>query len=132
MAEAVAVLPEVEQLVRRLRSLRDEVLAAKGRLDGCWERLGRGEPVLDDLLAAQRDVEHRALRAAEAASRLEEIGCVLRDLDLGLIDFPARAGEREVFLCWRLGEDTVRFWHGADEGYAGRKPLSELPRGRGH
>jgi len=132
VAEAVAILPEVERLVRHLRGLRDELLAAKARLDACWERLGRGEPVLDDLLAAQREVERRAARAAETAAQLEEIGCVLRDLDLGLIDFPARAGETDVFLCWRLGEDTVRFWHGAAEGYAGRKPLSELPRGRGH
>jgi len=132
VAEAAAALPEVERLIHHLRGLRDEALLAKARLDARWEQLGRGESVLDDLLAAQRDVERHAGEAAEAVARLAEIGCVLRDLDLGLIDFPARAGDTDVFLCWRLGEETVRFWHPTTEGYAGRRPLSELPRGRGH
>jgi len=57
--------------------------------------------------------------------RLEELGCVLRDMSLGLVDFPAvRLGER-VWLCWKLGEDHVRFWHTRHEGYTARKPVDE-------
>lgn len=130
--EASTTLPEVERLVRRLRGLRDDATAAKAAFHALWERLSSGELVLDDLLAAQRDVDARAGEAAEAAARLAEIGCVLRDLDLGLVDFPARAGGAEVCLCWRLGEDAIRFWHGTTEGYAGRKPLSRLPGDRFH
>ena len=118
--------------MRRLRGLRDDATSAKAALDALWERLSSGERVLDDLLAAQRDLDARAGEAAEVSGRLAEIGCVLRDLDLGLIDFPARAGGSEVFLCWRLGEDAIRFWHGTTEGYAGRKPLSQLPGDRFH
>ena len=130
--EASTTLPEVERLVRRLRGLRDDATSAKAALDALWERLSSGERVLDDLLAAQRDLDARAGEAAEVSGRLAEIGCVLRELDLGLIDFPARAGGSEVFLCWRLGEDAIRFWHGTTEGYAGRKPLSQLPGDRFH
>jgi hypothetical protein len=70
--------------------------------------------------------------AAEAASAvaavvadLEELGVQVKDLDEGLIDFPTRHPERNetVLLCWRLGEERVAFWHGLEEGFAGRKPL---------
>jgi len=57
--------------------------------------------------------------------KLEELGCVLRDVSLGLVDFPAvRLGER-VWLCWKMGEDHVGFWHTRHEGYTGRKPVEE-------
>jgi len=57
--------------------------------------------------------------------KLEELGCVLKDMNMGLIDFPAvRLGTR-VWLCWKLGEEDVAFWHGLHEGYAARKPVEE-------
>lgn len=80
--EASTVLPEVERLVRALRGLRGEAAAAKAALDALWERLSSGERVLDDLLAAQRDLDVRAGEAAEVSGRLAEIGCVLRLLVL--------------------------------------------------
>jgi hypothetical protein len=53
----------------------------------------------------------------------EEIGCVVKDLDIGLIDFPALYRGKEVYLCWRLGEPDIDFWHPTDEGFAGRRPI---------
>lgn len=59
--------------------------------------------------------------------QLHQRGIMVKDLDLGLLDFPhIRANGEEVYLCWRLGEDDVLFWHGTDEGFAGRRPLEEL------
>ena len=56
---------------------------------------------------------------------LEELGCVLRDPSVGLVDFPAvRLGER-VWLCWKFGEDRISFWHTSREGFSGRKPVEE-------
>lgn len=130
--EATAALPEVERLLRRLRDLRTALSAAKGRLDALWDDLHAGTAVLDELLAAQRDLEARAEAVAGAMSHLAEIGCLLRDLDLGLVDFPAVTPGGEVYLCWHLGEDAIRFWHGPTEGYAGRKPLTRLPGGPRH
>jgi len=55
--------------------------------------------------------------------KLEELGVTVKDLDLGLLDFPAERHGLEVELCWHVGEDAVEFWHEVGEGYAGRKPI---------
>ncbi len=72
-------------------------------------------------LRLERD--HLADAIKTALGRIEATGCVVKDLDVGLLDFPALVGDEEVYLCWRLGEDRIRFWHRQDEGFAGRKPL---------
>ncbi|HEU4798259.1 MAG TPA: DUF2203 domain-containing protein [bacterium] len=130
--EATAALPEVERLLGKLRELRVDAVDATARLDALWERLPEGSHVLDELLAAQRELEHRTTSAEEVMEDLGGIGCLVRDLDLGLVDFPALAAGIEVFLCWRLGEDAIGYWHGTTEGYAGRKPLRLLPGGHFH
>ena len=77
-----------------------------------------------DKLAALR-VEHRHLAVAikAALDRIHSTGCLVKDLDVGLLDFPAVIDNQEVYLCWKLGEDRIRFYHRQDEGFAGRKPL---------
>jgi hypothetical protein len=100
---AEEVLPEVTDIVRR-------VVAIKAEADG-----------------AKDDTEmSRAMEKLESEVRkLEELGCLLRDMSMGLVDFPAvRLGER-VWLCWKLGEEHVKFWHTRHEGYAGRKTVEE-------
>jgi hypothetical protein len=59
-----------------------------------------------------------------AVEKIESVGCMVKNLDLGLIDFPGRLNGEDVFWCWRLGEDRIRFWHRESEGFAGRKPIS--------
>ncbi len=75
--------------------------------------------------------EHFAAAIKAALERIEATGCVVKDLDVGLLDFPAVIGNEEVYLCWRLGEDRIRFWHRQDEGFAGRKPLDPRDAGPG-
>src|SRR5580704_10090993 len=58
-----------------------------------------------------------------AVERIHETGCIVKDLDIGLLDFPSRLNNEAVYLCWRLGEDRIRFYHRQDEGFAGRKPI---------
>jgi hypothetical protein len=55
--------------------------------------------------------------------RIEAYGCVVKDIDLGLIDFPSMLDDEPVYLCWKLGEPKVAHWHGIDEGFGSRKPL---------
>src|SRR5918911_520443 len=74
-------------------------------------------------LAARMVAHRRSLAVASCVDELNALGVQVKDLDDGLVDFPAWRGDEEVLLCWRLGEDEVAFWHGADEGFAGRKPL---------
>jgi hypothetical protein len=51
------------------------------------------------------------------------MGCLLRDIDLGIVDFPSIHDGKEVYLCWKLGEESVGFWHEVDAGFAARKPI---------
>ena len=59
----------------------------------------------------------------DALDRIQSTGCIVKDLEVGLLDFPSRIDNKDVYLCWKLGEDRIRFYHGQDEGFAGRKPL---------
>jgi hypothetical protein len=74
---------------------------------------------------AEKRMEHQSL-AEIMKTNLEKIlstGCLIKDLDIGLLDFPAVINNEEVYLCWKLGEDRIRYYHRQNEGYAGRKPL---------
>lgn len=66
-----------------------------------------------------------------ALARILETGCIVKDLDVGLLDFPAVIDNQDVYLCWKLGEDRIRFYHRQDEGFAGRKPLDPRDLGPG-
>jgi len=61
-------------------------------------------------------------------ARIDELGVTLREIETGLIDFPALVNGRQVWLCWRLGDDDVAWWHELSEGFSGRRPLAELSR----
>lgn len=75
---------------------------------------------------AEKRVERESLVSGirDSVLRIEQTGCVVKDLDLGLIDFPSIVNEEQVYLCWKLGEERIRYWHRIDEGFAGRKPLA--------
>jgi len=75
--------------------------------------------------ALQDRRESHAAQLRDALESLQAEGCLVKDLDLGLLDFPTLYHHREVYLCWRRGEDRIRFWHGTDEGFAGRKEIDE-------
>jgi len=86
-------------------------------------------PIVTEIVARKKEADRARIPALEAATgriqdlvaRLEELGVVLKDADMGLVDFPAVRLGRRVYLCWKLGEPEVAFWHGLEEGYAGRK-----------
>ena len=69
--------------------------------------------------------ETRVETAVRRSSRCRKSGCVVKDLDMGLIDFPTLFRGEEVYLCWKLGEDKIAFWHGVDEGFRGRKAIDQ-------
>ena len=77
--------------------------------------LGQKRAERDRLVAEIRD----------AVERVHETGCLVKDLDMGLVDFPSLRSGEEIYLCWKLGEEKIQYWHGLTEGYAGRKPLDE-------
>src|SRR5260370_17585809 len=83
-----------------------------------------GIQVPHEKLAQQRLTHDRLAESLRAAlEQIQSTGCLVKDLDSGLLDFPAIVDNKEVYLCWRLGEDTIRFYHGHREGFTGPKPL---------
>ena len=77
--------------------------------------------------------EHQQLTETmkSALDRILQAGCLIKDLNVGLLDFPANINNQDVYLCWKLGEDRIRFYHRQDEGFAGRKPLDPRDLGPG-
>jgi hypothetical protein len=115
--EARAELPWVRQQLAALRSARDRLTDAQAH-DALTEHSptnGGGEP--------GRQVGEAFVALQAGAKAFDDRGIVLRDLDRGLIDFPAIRDDREVYLCWIDGEPDIGFWHDLDAGYAGRQPL---------
>ena len=102
--EAQALLPQLREALDALRRTRDEAMLKKTRIEMMWKRLEAGEAVLGAIGAEQQKLDALTSRLSAIAQDVEKIGCVLRDVDAGLVDFPARVrGGRTVFLCWRLG-----------------------------
>ena len=124
-AEANTALGEVRPVAERLVAVRTrmrELVQTQGALVTAIGGNGGGYAA-SDLNAAQAELEKLNEEALAAAAELEQLGVVVKDLDLGLLDFPAEREGEEVELCWHVGEDTVEYWHRIGEGYAGRKPI---------
>jgi len=85
----------------------------------------------EKLATLRLEHQHLAETMKSALNRILETGCLIKDLEVGLLDFPSRINNEEVYLCWRLGEDRIRFYHRQDEGFAGRKPLDPRDLGPG-
>ena len=82
-----------------------------------------GDLTPSDFAEADERLEQAASELAGCIEQIQAAGVLVKDLDRGLLDFPARREGDEILLCWHVGEDEIRFWHGVDEGFAGRKPL---------
>jgi hypothetical protein len=128
LPEAEALLPEVEQALREALFHKSEYQSADDELNRHTQRIrmaGGSRVNPGPLLAirARRDTSAAALK--EIFERMNTWGVQIKDLDIGLIDFLTRYHGREVCLCWKLGEDKIRFWHGTEDGFAGRKPIDE-------
>ena len=120
--EALAtVRPLTERLVRHRRALAE----AQQRRAAFAERIaGNGGGIQpSELAAVTEEVERHAEGVASCIRDITALGAQLKDLDEGLVDFPARRGDEEILLCWKLGEDEIGWWHGAEDGFAGRRPL---------
>ncbi len=115
--EANALLPQLTAMLDQLRDAKDELTDAKAHeaLSEAAPTNGGGED--------GRQVGVGFLEVRRLLGMIEQSGIVLRDIDRGLIDFPALMDEREVYLCWELGEDEVAYWHELETGYGGREPL---------
>ena len=125
--EANAALPEVRALVERMVEDRLALVALGGELEELQSLIGGNGGSLDPSRVGelQESVAQAAATLAGLVDEIQELGVQVKDLDRGLVDFPARHPEtgEPVLLCWELGEAEVAHWHDLEEGFAGRKPL---------
>jgi hypothetical protein len=115
--EANALLPRLTAMLSRLRDAKDELTDTEAH-----EALSEAAPA-NGGGDEGRQVGVAFLEVRRLLETIEQSGIVLRDIDRGLVDFPTVIDDREVYLCWELGEDDVAYWHDMDAGYGGREPL---------
>ena len=120
-AELVAVRPLVERMVEQ-RQAHVDALARQEELEGHIRGNGGGIPPAE-LAEAAAEVERVARELAKTIDDIVAHGAEIKDLDEGLIDFPALRHGETVLLCWKLGEAEIRYWHTVEDGFAGRQEL---------
>jgi len=116
--EANALLPRLRSIIEAALTARQRIIDAQPEVWPVLEKaIGNGGSrkageLVEDFKAIERGVK-----------AIQDLGVVVKDINTGLLDFPALRGDREVFLCWRFGEPAVAFWHELHTGFAGRQPL---------
>ncbi len=116
--EARALLEELMPTMDELMEARERIIEMRPEfIAGLQKALGNGgSQATGDLLMLMN-------RVGDLVEQIQETGVLVKDLDRGLLDFPAEREGRVVFLCWQYGEETIHFWHDIDAGFAGRQPL---------
>jgi hypothetical protein len=120
--DANELVPTLELLTRKIQSAASQVRMRVAELLESDPETARMD--LPAIVARYPDVGPPAAALAELVHNIEALGCILKDIDMGLFDFPCAVGKDDiVFLCWQSGEPTVAAWHPVDAGFAQRKPL---------
>jgi hypothetical protein len=128
LAEAQRLIPEVDRLLRSAIESKADYEQAERAIQQFNERLMMmGGTVVnrDRAIENKSRRDAAAARLREAVEAVQQVGCVIKDLDIGLVDFPTTFRGVEVYLCWKLGESGIGFWHGVDEGFRGRKAIDQ-------
>ena len=124
--EATERLRDVQPLLERLRTDRDRVAEIQRDLERDRETNGNADHARE-LADLEDEVRAIVRRMQTSVAQIDAWGVTLRDIGTGLIDFPALASGRPIWLCWRLGEgDQIDWWHESNAGFDSRRPLSEL------
>lgn len=129
MAKKVWTLPEARAALPRVRETLEHLQDLQGELAVLQELSIEFEEPLDTLRTTVRRNKEFHGKALEFFSGLEEflgLGAIVKDWHAGLVDFPAKHQGRDICLCWKKGEETIRFWHDMEAGFAGRQPVELL------
>ena len=128
LTEARGLLPHVARLIGEAMSQKSQYQEAERTIQSFKGRIALlGGVVVDGtrITEAKTARERCAERMKETIEEINSIGCLVKDLDTGLIDFPTLLRGEEVYLCWKMGESDIEYWHGVHEGFAGRKPITQ-------
>ena len=128
LEEAQSLLPVLESLLRTAIDGKKLIESVDAELQEVAHRVFlNGGTFLNIVHLARRKAEREKAiqRVKDSIAEIDSIGVQVKDLDIGLLDFPCVVDGRTVLLCWRLGEKAITHWHGVSEGFAGRKPIDE-------
>jgi hypothetical protein len=128
LEEAQSLLPVLESLLRAAISGKNLMEETEAEMQALQHRIFlNGGTHVDVVAVARRKAERTKAeqRAKDALAEIDSIGVQVKDLDIGLLDFPCEVEGRIVLLCWKMGEESITHWHGTDEGFAGRKRIDE-------
>jgi hypothetical protein len=126
--EAQTLVPVLESLLRAAMEGKKLIQEVEGELQEVSQRVFvSGGMMLDVIRLAKRKAQRdkAVQQVKDALSEIDSAGVQVKDLDIGLLDFPCLVEDRVVLLCWKLGEPRIGFWHGTEDGFAGRKPIDE-------
>jgi hypothetical protein len=126
--EAQSLLPVLESLLRTAIGSKKLMDEAEAEMQALSHRIFlHGGTHVDVIPIARRKAERAKAeqRAKDALAEIDSIGVQVKDLDIGLLDFPCLVDGQIILLCWKLGEKSITHWHGTSEGFAGRKPIDE-------
>ena len=128
MREAERILPQVREWMREAVTMKLQYDRAEHAVQALSQRITMMGGIVVDRERASEDRERREVAGQALRTLLEsfeESGVVVKDLDSGLADFPTLFRGEEVYLCWKLDEAGIAFWHGMHEGFAGRKAIDQ-------
>ena len=126
--QATKLLPVLRTLLKRAMEGKQLIEAVENELQDLKHRilLSGGLSVDIPAVAHRRAERDKAMQEIkDALAEIEAIGVQVKDLDIGLLDFPCVVEDEIVLLCWKYGEEKIAFWHGLEEGFRGRKPIDE-------
>jgi hypothetical protein len=128
LEEAQSLLPVLESLLRSAINSKKLMEEVDVEMQALSQRIFINGGTRVDVVATARRKAQRAKaeqRAKDALAEIDSIGVQVKDLDIGLLDFPFEVDGHVVLLCWKMGEPSITHWHGTEEGFAGRKPIDE-------
>ena len=128
LAEARAALPVIGKSIRECVQAKARYLEAEKSIQDLAQRILMMGGISVNTAAAEawkNQYDSNAQTLKTAMERIEELGVLIKDLDIGLVDFPTLFQGEEVYLCWRMDEDDIDHWHGVNEGFVGRKPIDQ-------
>ena len=117
--DANKALPEVKRMFANITAQKNKVVAIQQEIQVI---IDSGSP-FGAFLEKKQKLNTMVTELYKSIEQLEGLGVMIKSVDEGLLDFPSKRFDEEVWLCWKAGEDEIKFWHGKDEGFMGRKPL---------
>jgi hypothetical protein len=127
LQEANELIPMVDQQIKTLQGLKRQFEAKYLELKKLKERSYDTEGGLDNdpFFTLEAELEFLQIEAKSHIQSFQTKGIELKDIDIGLVDFPSMLGDQEILLCWRQGEEHIEYYHTRNDGFSGRKPISE-------